>query len=171
MREWRDAAPGGVVWLGPMKMKNTHPHTYEVPMHAFCFSYYILRPSQFLFSIVSTRPHTCGESACSFTHVGARCNGSSHPRRLVSLHACLDLSPLPLTPLLQAMFRMWTHNNVMEYKRNHRTVFFGHVFFHNFRLRPHERARGGLRLPAVAPSECVCMLPRHQPAVEPNVRR
>lgn len=31
------------------------------------------------------------------------------------------------------MFRMWTHNNVMEYKRNHRTVFFGHVFFHNFR--------------------------------------
>lgn len=60
MREWRDAAPGGVVWLGPMKMKSTHPHTYE------------------------------------------------------------------------AMFRMWTHNNVIEYKRNHRTVFFGHVFFHNF---------------------------------------
>ena len=60
VREWRDAVPGGVVWLPPPLKKKTDAHSYE------------------------------------------------------------------------AMYRIWVSDAVMRYKRAHRSVFFGHVFFHNF---------------------------------------
>jgi len=102
MREWRDAAPGGVVWLGPMKMKSTHPHTYEVPPTSHLPPLVWLGPMKLknthphtnavpsspfthlfflfsccilrLFSIVSARPHTYEETSRPFSHLSGCCS-------------------------------------------------------------------------------------------------